>query len=113
MSSWVEPATYLLAIGIFVGAGAIVWFLRHHSRWRDSVDTDRSDFKEFVVEIRADIKKIFERLRGLETRLDQAAEYSDAEQRANRRSAYENGYARGTSCDGPRTPRQAARSQLS
>ncbi len=152
MFSWVEPATYLLAIGIFVGTGAIVWFLWHHSRWRGSVDTDRSGFKEFMAEIRDDINKILERLRGLETRLDlhlsavadshspirlnalgtkvsaeigakdwagrvadglrdriqemdayeiqefcfayvEAVEYSDAERRANRKSADENGIA--------------------
>ena len=45
MLSWVGPAIYLIAFGILVGAGAIVWFLIAHSRWRGSVDTDRTELQ--------------------------------------------------------------------
>ena len=62
MFSWVAPAIYMIAIGILGGAGAIVWFLIAHSRWRGSVDTDRTNFKEFMQEIREKLEQIQEQI---------------------------------------------------
>lgn len=56
--SWITPAVYLIAIGVVGGAVAIVWFLVNHSRWRGSVDTDRTNFTKFVEEIRERIEQI-------------------------------------------------------
>lgn len=57
-----EPVVYLLAFGVVVGAGAILWFLIDHRGWRGRVDADRTAFKNFMAEVRADIKKILGRL---------------------------------------------------
>lgn len=67
--SWIAPAVYVIAIGVLVGAGAIVWFLVAHSRWRGSVDTDRTNFEKFMAEIREKIDKIFDRLGSVEGHL--------------------------------------------
>ncbi len=58
MLSWVAPAVYMIAVGLLVGAGAIVWFLIEHSRWRGSVDTDRTHFKRFIEKIGSKIEQM-------------------------------------------------------
>lgn len=41
---------------------AVIGFVYKYGKWQGEVNTDRANFKEFMTEIRDDIKKIFERL---------------------------------------------------
>ena len=56
---WAWIVVAILGLTITVG-GAIIKF----SRWTAVVDADRNQFREFIREIRDDIKEIFKRLPG-------------------------------------------------
>ena len=57
MTSWwfIIPTGILAAIGV----GALIW---RGGAWYGAVNTDRANFKEFMKEVREDLKKILQRL---------------------------------------------------
>ena len=56
MENWLATPVIILAI---IAAGGIVFKV---GSWKGGVDSDRSSFKDFIQEIRDDIKAIFDRL---------------------------------------------------
>ena len=63
MMDGIGPGTVATAIFVVLGVGGIIFSL---GQWKGKVDEAHSTFKRtldaFMVEIRADIKRIFERL---------------------------------------------------
>ena len=53
---WFIIPTGILAV---IGVGALIW---RGGAWYGSVNTDRANFKEFMKEVREDLKKILQRL---------------------------------------------------
>ena len=56
MAEWLNTPVIILAV---LGVGALIWKI---GKWMGEVDADRSRFKDFIKEIREDIKKILRRL---------------------------------------------------
>ena len=70
MPGWLTPILIMAAVGVVLTVGGFIW---KAARWSGRVDADRENFKdnaekdrstmkEFMVEIRDDVKKIFQRL---------------------------------------------------
>ena len=53
---WFIIPTGIVAV---IGVGALIW---RGGAWYGSVNTDRANFKEFMKEVREDLKKILQRL---------------------------------------------------
>ena len=63
MNEWfANPLFWIASLSLLsVAAGAIFAF----GRWKGRVDSDRASFKEFMTEVRNDIKEILRRLPSL------------------------------------------------
>ena len=56
---WVTTVVGIGSLGLLLTIGAFLW---RGARWSGSVDSDLGTLKDFMREIREDIKKIFSRL---------------------------------------------------
>ncbi len=61
MNVWIFGAVLTISISILI---AFITFVFKHGVWKGEVDSDRSNFREFMNEIRRDIKEIRDRLTG-------------------------------------------------
>lgn len=57
-----RPAALFILGAVVMGFLGTGWYMLYHAKWRGAVDADRTSFKEFMKEVRDDIKKILGRL---------------------------------------------------
>lgn len=64
MSDWLLIATPIVIglVAIVKGCSVYLQKVRAKAEWKGAVDADRTSFKEFMEEVRTDIKKILDRL---------------------------------------------------
>ena len=61
VASWVTPVVVIGLVALLVSVGVVFW---KGARWTGSVDSELGALKDFMKEIRIDIKKIFGQLPG-------------------------------------------------